>query len=760
MFPREKGARLTPTSDLRPPTSDLAVSPWTGRPLPSNSQIAKARIAAEGLAAAASPKSEVQSPKSPDTRNLSADLSRILRPQAAYRWLLPQLAAITPQYIEMTLRGALAGNHVQAWELFDLMLDSWPELGACCQELIEGVQRKTLIFEPYHEEDKEAEPEAIERMKVVSAALRNMQPDPAADENDLDGTIKDILSAWFVGQVVLEIDWEAPKQTGTLNTITTEFGDIIGPRSTYWVHPVCYAWSMEGRMGLRTELSQIRTTTQTATATSKDRRSDTGNTTWSSTSYQPRPSSVDDFPDYKFLIGIHKMKSGTALGGARLRLLAWYWCAANFSAEWLLNLAQLFGLPIRWANFDQNAPQETIDGICSMLEKMGTSAWGAFPTGTNLQILDGGAKTSGDHSPQGELLDRADRYARMVILGQTMTGGRGGMGKGGGQAFGAVEKDVKEDRIDAAGKYACGVIEQQLIRYILMVNYGDAANAPTARFLEKEEGGLEDAQRDTALAQGGLKIGVNFLRKKYGIPAPEKGEETIGGVSPQSTALSPQSGKPAAGEDLSPEEKLQKQEDALESRFADNEKVKALKPGESAVINEGDGDHFINYCSCGKTIGQCRCGSPNKKVTVTKDGCPECQAALETRSCGCSAHPLQARSSETDKLVNHVLENLTGVASKWLGGVKPFFRELLAKAQDKSVSDADLVKVIEHAQKNMPELFAKLDSKALSDALEHSMAAALVNGVVEGHLDRGRRPEVGSRNSKQETRNPKPETAT
>ena len=671
---------MNPTSDLRPPTSDLAVSPWTGRPLPSNSQIAKARIAAEGLAAAASPKSEVQGPKSPDTRNLSADLSRILRPQAAYRWLLPQLAAITPQYIEMTLRGALAGNHVQAWELFDLMLDSWPELGACCQELIEGVQRKTLIFEPYHEEDKEAEPEAIERMKVVSAALRNMQPDPAADENDLDGTIKDILSAWFVGQVVLEIDWEAPKQTGTLNTITTEFGDIIGPRSTYWVHPVCYAWSMEGRLGLRTELSQIRATTQSATTASKDRRSDTGNTTWSSTSYQPRPSSVDDFPDYKFLIGIHKMKSGTALGGARLRLLAWYWCAANFSAEWLLNLAQLFGLPIRWANFDQNAPQETIDGICSMLEKMGTSAYGAFPTGTNLQILDGGSKTSGDHSPQGELLDRADRYARMVILGQTMTGGRGGMGKGGGQAFGAVEKDVKEDRIDAAGKYACGIIEQQLIRYILMVNYGDAANAPTARFLEKEEGGLEDAQRDTALAQGGLKIGVNFLRKKYGIPAPEKGEETIGGVvSPQSTVLSPQSGKSAAGEDMSPEEKLQKQEDELETRNSE----------------------------------------------------------LGTRNCGCAAHPLQARSSETDKLVNHVLENLTGVSAKWLGGVKPVFRELLAKAQDKSVSDADLVKAIEHAQKNMPELFAKLDSKALSDALEHSMSAALVNGVVEGHLKRG-----------------------
>jgi hypothetical protein len=661
------------------PAMTTIASPWTGRPLPSNSQVAKARIAAEGLEAAGSPRSKVQNPKPPDTRNLSQDLSRILRPQAAYRWLLPQLAAITPQYIEMTLRGALAGNHVQAWELFDLMQDSWPELLACCQELIEGVQRKTLVFEPYHEEDKEAEPEAIERMKVVSAALRNMRPDPAADENDLDGTIKDILSAWFVGQVVLEIDWEESPQTGSLNTVTTEFGEAIAPRSTYWVHPVCYAWDMEGRLGLRTELGQVRATTKNAKAGA--RGSDTGNTVWSSTSYQPRPSAVDDFPDHKFLIGIHKMKSGTALGGALLRVLAWWWCSANFSAEWLLNLAQLFGLPIRWANFDQNAPQETIDGICAMLEKMGSAAWGAFPTGTNLQILEG-TKTS-DHSPQGELLDRADKYARMVVLGQTMTGGRGTTGKGGGQAFGAVEAQVKEDRIDSAGKYACGVLEQQLIRAILMVNYGEADNAPLVRFLEKEEGSLPDAQRDQTLAAAGLKIGVNFLRKKYGIPAPEAGEETIGGVisSPTSNAQGPKSG--AAGADTSPDDKLQKTEDALQTRNSN----------------------------------------------------------LETRNlpCGCAAAELQARDAETEKLLNHVLENLTGVSAKWLGGVKPFFRELLAKAEDKSVTDSDLVKVIERAQREMPDLFHKLNTAALVHAFEGTAGAAVVNGAVRGAIERSGR---------------------
>ena len=46
-------------------------------------------------------------------------MASIIRPQVRERWLLPQVGAITPQYIEMTLRGALAGAHLPQWELFN-----------------------------------------------------------------------------------------------------------------------------------------------------------------------------------------------------------------------------------------------------------------------------------------------------------------------------------------------------------------------------------------------------------------------------------------------------------------------------------------------------------------------------------------------------------------------------------------------------------------------------------------------------------------
>ncbi len=435
-------------------------------------------------------------------------MDRILRPQARFNWLMPNVASITPQYIEMLLNGALAGNHVQRWELFDLMLRTWPELSACTQELTYGVLRKKLVYEPFHEEDEKPTPSAIERMKVCSAALRRMSPKPITDGADLNGTIRDILDAWFRGCSVSEIVWD------TVDDKTA--GTIMAPSCTYWVYPVCYAFTSDNVIGMMPPTI-----------------SKGGTWPFSSTTNVPtNQAQVIPFPDNKFLISVHKTKSGSPLSGPLLVPLCWWWCAANFSSDWLLNLAQVFGLPFRWTTYAAGAPQETINAICNMLQNMGSNAWAAFPEGTTMELIDSN-KSGSDHSPQGELLDRADRYARNLILGQTMTGSHGTTGKGGGQAFGEVEADVKSDRIDAAGSFAAEIINNQLIKFVLQLNYGDTEEPPTIKFLEDDVAGLPQAQTYKTLSDAGMEIGVDHIRKVFDIPEPAEGEETIGGEKPQ-----------------------------------------------------------------------------------------------------------------------------------------------------------------------------------------------------------------------------------
>jgi phage gp29-like protein len=434
---------------------------------------------------------------------------------------MPGVASITPQYVEMVLRGALAGDHARQWELFDLMADTWPELAACMQELSDGVAGLQMTFTPFAEEDEAASDEAVERCRLVSAALRAMKPDAAAGENEIEGTVRDITDGWFRGITVLETLWSAT----TLGT----HGQAIVPRATAWAHPSHYALGADGRFGL------------------------------------VEKTGVVPFPEHKFILGIHRAKSGPTLGGALLRPLAWWWCASNFAADWVLGLAELFGIPFRSAKFDPNAPQATIDAICSMLQNMGARGYGAFPTGTEIEFMD--VAKGSDHSPQGELLDRADRYARLVILGQTQSGGKGSAV--GGQAFGEVESGVKAARIKAAARYVARVLNTELIPAILTLNYGDAEQSPSVCLVsEKEEdkAKLATVVQTLATAGAGKIIGLDWLGKTFGIPKPDKGEETLDEAKP-----APEPGKDLnrqGAEDAKGAEEEKKSEDDTDANLA------------------------------------------------------------------------------------------------------------------------------------------------------------------------------------------------
>ena len=88
------------------------------------------------------------------------------------------------------------------------------------------------------------------------------------------------------------------------------------------------------------------------------------------------------------------------------------------------------------------------------------------------------------------------------------------------------------------------------------------------------------------------------------------------------------------------------------------------------------------------------------------------------------------------RVVDHVLENLTGVEAKWLGALKAPCHRLIALAQAGNVTDADFIAALETFQRELPGLFDKLDHAALASAMETAMAAGVVNGAVAGCLAR------------------------
>lgn len=96
---------------------------------------------------------------------------------------------------------------------------------------------------------------------------------------------------------------------------------------------------------------------------------------------------------------------------------------------------------------------------------------------------------------------------------------------------------------------------------------------------------------------------------------------------------------------------------------------------------------------------------------------------------------IQARAA-SNQLADHVMESLTGVESRWLAGVRPYFARLIALAQSDRVSDDDFIQALERAALEMPELFDRMDTKALQDAMEAAMGAAVVNGALDASRTR------------------------
>lgn len=419
----------------------------------------------------------------------------------------PLAATYTPSYIEQLLRGAIAGNHVQQWELFDLMEDTWPRLVKNLNQLKRSVIQLEWDLETWAEEDAPPSDSAEERRKLVSTAVWGMQPAADTDGSAFEDIIYDVLDAWAKGLSVIELGWEV-RDAGAL-------GQIVAPKEGWWVHPQNYAWGTTNRLGL----------------------------------VIPGSQNLDPFPEDKFLIARCKAKTGQLSGNALLRALAFWWSAANFNQSWLLNFAQIFGLPIRWASYDPNQPG-LLDKVSDMLENMGSAAWGAFPTGTTLDLKE--PMKTGTDNPQITILDRADKNCDLLILGQSGTTEISGPGKtGGSNAANEVLAGVEWKFVKAAADFAAGVLNRQLIPAILRLNYNqDATDAPWfSPHLEEQDDEKANAERDEILMRSGVAMPKKWFYGRHNIPLPQAGEEVIAAPSPlnPNLNLNPSAeGEPAA----------------------------------------------------------------------------------------------------------------------------------------------------------------------------------------------------------------------
>jgi len=495
----------------------------------------------------------------------------------------------SPANVIAILRAALSGDIKQQYQVYELMEDSWARLAKNLHELKSAAASAKYTVMPYCARGEDPTPEAQDRAKFVQHCLDNWNGNPVANTNGFKDAVYDLCDGVGKGFSVQEIIWEASSEG-------------IRPKSTYWLHPRYYGYPFdEPNLMLAPNADGV----------------------------------YEEFPANKFLIAIYKNRSGNSMGYGLLRQLAYWWSGQNYCRDWLLNFAQVFGQPLRWATYDPGAAAHIKNDIADMLENMGAAAWGAFPSGTQVEFKEAGK--SGQDNPQSYFIDLADKLCDIAILGQTLTTD---VGDSGSRALGDVHQDVRTSRLQDVCNFAANTINEQLIPAICELNYGHHEQAP---YVVPDLAGPGDptteATRDQILLNSGVAMPKQWFYDRHDVPVPEADEDII------APPVAPAPAGPAFAKD--------------------------------AVVDAAS----------------------------------------------------RAEPTSRDKLLNNVIEDVTGVSEQWLAPVKPAFMQLVNKALSDDVSDEDLEQAITRAADTMPEMFDQLNTKALQEAMERNMGAAMVNGA-------------------------------
>lgn len=425
--------------------------------------------------------------------HMSKPTRTIIRPHHRDNQLSPIPVDFDPETLGWILDEGGQGNLTLQNELFNTMEDTWERLRGNLNKLKNAVCKLPFNLQPWTEKGQEPTDSALEKAAFVEHVLHNQKAATWEGQHNFHGTIYELLDAVARGVAVLEIDW------------TIEDGKYV-PAGTRRVPWTCLGFERSP------SLSLSKGSNPNALRLFPDRDPNT-----------PKP--FERFP-HKFLVGVYRAKSGHIAETAQLRSLAHLWLGRMLGWEWMAQKAELFGIPLRWATYDPSAPQTQIDQISDMLRNMGTAAWGAFPAGTELQILNGNTPgVAGSSEPTERLMYLADRACDLLLLGQTLTSEEGN--RSGSYALGNVHREVELDLYENYAAYVIDVINNQFIPAIVELNWGNSEELP---FLEVElnrpEKDKQIVERDkTLFVDMGLPVSKQWLYDRHKVPAPGPSED-------------------------------------------------------------------------------------------------------------------------------------------------------------------------------------------------------------------------------------------
>ena len=227
-----------------------------------------------------------------------------------------------------------------------------------------------------------------------------------------------------------------------------------------------------------------------------------------------------ELPENKFIIHRYKARSGHPSRAGVLRVVAWMYLFKNYDVKDWVAFCEVFGMPLRLGKYNQSASEADKLALMKALVQIGTDAAGIIPDGTEIEFKESSKTTS--INVYESLANFCDKQVSKAILGQTLTSDSDGS-----YAQSKTHNEVRHDLTVADCKALASTVRRDLIRPLVIFNFGEDKRIPYLRFDCEEASDLKETVDiyKTLIVDMGLSVPTAHIYKKFSIPKPEDGEE-------------------------------------------------------------------------------------------------------------------------------------------------------------------------------------------------------------------------------------------
>ncbi len=231
---------------------------------------------------------------------------------------------------------------------------------------------------------------------------------------------------------------------------------------------------------------------------------------------------------FKFITAVIRAKSGLPIRSGIARLAAWGWMFKKFTErDWAI-FTQNFGQPIRVGKYGRGASEDDKETLFQAVSNIAGDCAAIIPTSMEIEFIE--SKINGaSHELYKGRADWIDQQVSKAILGQTTTTDA----ISGGHAVSQEHRQVQEDIERADAKALSAILNRDLIRPWIDLNYGPQKQYPRLVIARPEEKNVELVVASVEkLVPLGLKVAQKTMAELLGLPEVEDGELLLGATAP------------------------------------------------------------------------------------------------------------------------------------------------------------------------------------------------------------------------------------